>query len=237
MKELCKKLKEYNYSKKTGLIYVNKFTFLISILLSAQSRDDFVNSQTFELYQIYNSPEKMIELGLDGLTYFIRRIGLYNNKAKNIILLSEKILELKEIKNSLKEEEWYNSIKQDNEDYCLYGPIIDDEGIPGFRAGLILLNGIGRKSANVFLNIEHHAPVFPVDTHVKRIVNRIGISSSEKPEIIEKDLVKKIDIEDSYNFSNFIVWHGRYVCKARNPDCEKCLLKKLCNHYINKIKK
>lgn len=226
-------LESYNYPLKSGLIYKNEFTFLVAIILSAQSRDSFVNTQTVELFEEYDSAEKMVELG-EGLFRYIRKIGLWRNKGKNILSLAQQIVGLKSLKSI---KNWYDSFLDKSsfeDDLTLYGPILSKEGIPSFRSGLLYLRGVGRKSANVFLNVIYNAPVFPVDTHVIRVSNRLGLVSSLNPIQIEKDFMEIIPEQYKNKIAHYLVWHGRNVCEAKQPKCKTCKLKNYCNFFKSK---
>jgi len=252
-------LKKYDYPDASGLIYINEFTFLVAIILSAQARDEFVNTQTRELFKVAPTAEEMVELGLDGICTFINKIGLWRNKGANIYKMAGQICELKKMSQS-QAREWYNEISQKyfnqegdlvddlelfEKDFsrkvvCIDGSepvfgldsseILSNEGVPKFRLGLLKLAGIGRKSANVFLNFVYGAKVFPVDTHVVRLTNRLGIAEGN-PEKIEKILQEVVPENFAEHASNWLVWHGRRVCFARKPNCLDCLLKNYCNFF------
>ncbi|KAF8818486.1 endonuclease III [Rickettsia endosymbiont of Cardiosporidium cionae] len=195
-----------NPNPKTELYFNNKFTLAIAVLLSAQSTDISVNKVTQNLFKEYNSPSKILQLGETKLKNYIKTIGLYNTKTKNIIALSEKLIEK------------YNS------------------ELPSEFTELISLPGIGRKSANVILSTAFNQNRIAVDTHVFRVSRRLGISSANNPHKVETDLVKLIDIKWIKNAHNWLVLHGRYVCKARNPLCPECCVNKYCK-YFSEIKK
>lgn len=227
-------LENYNYPLKSGLTYKNEFTFLIAIILSAQAKDEFVNSQTINFFDNYDTPEKILNLG-EGLFQFIKSIGLWRNKGRNILKLSHEIIELKKIKNL---KEWYqNSFSQyDENDMVLYSDTyLSDESIPTFRAGLLNFSGIGRKSANAFLNTIYQAPVIAVDTHVKRLSNRLGLVDTLDPLKIELSLNLIVPAEYQNKISHYLVWHGRRICKAINPKCQQCTLRNYCFYYSEKI--
>lgn len=188
---------------KTELEYINNFTLAVAVILSAQATDISVNKATVELFRAHNKPEDFLELGEENLKKYIKTIGLYNAKAKNIIALSKILVDK------------YNSNIPDN---------FDD---------LINLPGIGRKTANVILNCAFGQPTIAVDTHVARAGNRIGLTSETIPEKIEKDLLKKIPPRWLKYAHHWLVLHGRYICKARKPECYKCPIMHLCE-YKNK---
>jgi endonuclease-3 len=190
-----------NPNPKIELNYSNHFTLLVAIILSAQCTDKKVNEVTNTLFPKYDSPIKILALGLSKLKEYIKSIGLFNNKAKNIILLSE-ILDTK-----------YNSIV----------PLDFDQ--------LILLPGVGRKSANVFLNSALGLPVMPVDTHVFRVARRLDISQSTNLLKVEQDLVAAIPIKFLVKANQWLVLHGRYICKARKPLCLNCKINAHCKYF------
>lgn len=189
---------------KTELNYTNNFTLAIAVILSAQATDISVNKATKELFKHYDSPEKILKLGEDGLKQHIKSIGLYNSKAKNIIELSKLLIDK------------YQSIIPDNFD------------------ALISLPGIGRKTANVILNCAFGKPTIAVDTHVHRVSNRLGLSNASTPEKIERDLLAIIPKKYLKHAHHWLILHGRYTCKARAPLCHDCALKKYCDYYAKK---
>ena len=183
---------------KTELNFKNDYTLLVAIVLSAQSTDVAVNKATEALFKIVDSPDKMLKLGEEKLKNYIKTIGLFNSKAKNIILLSEKLL--KEHK----------------------GKVPDD-----FEK-LIVLPGVGIKTANVFLNCFHKRPVIAVDTHVFRVSNRVGLVKTKTPEQTAEKLNKIIPDEFKLHAHHWLILHGRYVCIARKPKCYECKINRLC---------
>lgn len=186
---------------KTELEYSNNFTLTIAVILSAQATDISVNKATKKLFEQCNTPQKIFSLGEANLKPYIKTIGLYNSKAKNIIALC-KILINK-----------YNSI------------------IPDEFEELIKLPGIGRKTANVILNCAFAKPTMAVDTHVFRVAHRIGLSIGSSPEKVEKDLLKKIPEQWLLYAHHWLILHGRYVCKARTPICSRCSISAYCSYY------
>ena len=190
--------KAQNSNPQTELIAKNDFTLLVSVVLSAQTTDKSVNKATKALYEIADTPEKMLALGEEKLISFIKSIGLYHSKAKHVMELS-RILAKK-----------YNS------------------QIPSTREELMTLPGVGRKTANVILNVVYHQPVMPVDTHLLRLAPRIGFSEGKTPEKVEQDLVNLIPAEYMQHAHHWLILHGRYVCTARNPKCDECLINKYC---------
>jgi len=192
---------ELNPTPKTELQYTNNFTLLVAVVLSAQSTDVGVNKATKELFKKYDSPEKMVKLGLHGLKGYIKTIGLYNTKAKNIIALSDLLIK----------EHGGN--------------------VPDSMADLIRLPGVGRKTASVVLCSAFGQIAMPVDTHVARVAGRLGLSAGKTPEVIERDLLKQIPVNWLYNAHHWLVLHGRYICVARRPKCEICPISGYCEYY------
>lgn len=188
---------------KTELEYKNIFTLAIAVILSAQATDISVNKATKNLFEKYTTPEEFLELGEEGLKEYIKTIGLYNAKAKNIIALC-KIL--------MKE---YNS------------------QIPENFELLIKLPGIGRKTANVILGCGFGHPTIAVDTHVFRVSNRIGLADGKTPEQVEKQLLKKIPDKWKKYAHHWLILHGRYICKAKKPLCDICFIKNSCKNYLH----
>ena len=195
--------KSQNAAPKSELEYHNAYTLLVAIVLSAQSTDKGVNKATKELFKIADTPQAMVNLGLDKLKDYIKTIGLYNNKAKNIMALSEIL------------------VKQYNGE------------VPHDREALEALPGVGRKTANVLLNVWWGEPTVAVDTHVLRLAQRLDLSDGKTPLEVEADLNKLSDEYKMY-VNHWLVLFGRYICKAKNPDCAKCPVKQYC---IEKAKK
>lgn len=191
---------QINPNPQTELEYINNYTLLVAVVLSAQSTDVNVNKATKELFKIAYTPELMLELGEKKLKKYISTIGLYNAKAKNVILLSEQLIQN------------HNS------------------EVPNDFESLIKLSGVGRKTANVVLNCAFKQLTMGVDTHVFRIANRIGIVNEDSPEKTEISLLKKIPREFLLNAHHWMILHGRYVCKARNPDCKNCKISNFCKY-------
>lgn len=190
--------------RKSELNYKNPYTFAVAVLLSAQATDKSVNIATAELFEIADNPKTMLSLGLDEIKKYIRTIGLFNSKAKHIMEMSQTLIEK------------FDGI------------------LPKTRDELMQLSGIGRKSANVILNELYGLPTIGVDTHVLRLVKRLGLMGDEfnTPEEVESELERIIPEKYKPFISNYLVLFGRYICKAKNPDCANCYLKKFC-----KIKK
>ncbi|AAL52963.1 A/G-specific adenine glycosylase [Brucella sp. 10RB9215] len=185
---------------KGELEHVNAFTLLVAVVLSAQATDAGVNKATRALFAVADTPQKMLALGEEKVGEYIRTIGLWRNKAKNVILLSE--------------------------------ALIRDYGgeVPGDRDELVKLPGVGRKTANVVLNMAFGQPTMAVDTHILRIGNRIGLAPGKTPEAVEAILVRVIPREYMLHAHHWLILHGRYVCKARKPECEKCVIADLCKY-------
>ena len=190
-----------NPTPKTELEFTNNFTLSVAVILSAQATDISVNKATKNFFPSYDSPEKILSLGEDGLKKYIKTIGLYNSKAKNVIALCEILIDK------------YNS------------------NIPSEFDELIKLPGIGRKTANVILNCAFGKPTMAVDTHVHRVSNRIGFSSGNTPEKVERDLLKKIPNKWLNDGHHWLILHGRYTCKARKPQCSECQITEYCKYY------
>lgn len=180
------------------LDYKNPYTLLVAVVLSAQATDKGVNKATKELFRVADTPEKMIKLGEATVRNHIRTIGLYRNKAKNVITLSKQLI-----------EDYGGEIPQDREE-------------------LQKLAGVGRKTANVVLNIAFGQPTMAVDTHIFRISNRTGLAPGKNVLQVELGLDKAIPKQFKLHAHHWLILHGRYVCKARNPECEHCVVVKEC---------
>lgn len=187
------------------LNYSNAYTLLVAVVLSAQSTDKGVNRATEELFKISDTPQKMAALGLDKLKHYIKTIGLYNNKAKNIIALSKELTE-----------------KYQGE-------------VPHNREALENLAGVGRKTANVVLNVWFNEPTLAVDTHVMRISHRLNMSDGKNPLEVEKDLLKVLPDNYKKNANHWLVLFGRYICKAQKPDCPNCPVSSFCHSADKRI--
>ena len=188
---------------KCSLDFSTPFQMAISVMLSAQCTDERVNRVTPELFKKYGTPEKMAQAEVEDIETIIRSCGFYRNKAKNAFLLSKTVVEK------------YKGV------------------LPETMEELQSLPGIGRKSANVIMLEAFHNPQgIAVDTHVKRISNRTGLSTKKEPEKIEQDLLKVFSKEHYYDANHLFVWHGRKTCDARHPRCEICCIKEYCNKNI-----
>ena len=187
-----------NPNPQCELNFHNPYTLLVAVMLSAQSTDKGVNRATEALFKIADSPQKMLDLGEEKLKEHIKTIGLFNNKAKNIMAMSRQLIA----------------------DY--------DGEVPADRDVLTTLAGVGRKTANVVINVWYHQPTLAVDTHVMRIAHRLDFSKGKTPLEVEKDLVKALPPEAIVNTNHWLVLFGRYICKAQKPLCEKCPIYTYC---------
>ncbi len=197
--EIMKIFQSENPNPQCELNYSNAYTLLVAVVLSAQTTDKGVNRATEDLFKIADTPQKMLDLGEERLISYIRTIGLFNNKAKNIISLSKDLVEN------------YNGIVPDNRDE------------------LEKLAGVGRKTANVVLNVWFHKPTLAVDTHVMRISHRLDFSQGQTPLAIEMDLLKVLPDEYIIHANHWLVLFGRYICKAQAPQCHHCPIATFCN--------
>src|SRR5580658_2686045 len=183
---------------KTELVYRNPYTLLVAVVLSAQATDKGVNKATAELFKIADAPQKMVALGEAGLTQYIKTIGLYRNKAKNVIALSKTLIEQ------------------------------HDGIVPHDREALEALPGVGRKTANVVLNVAFGEATIAVDTHIFRVGNRTGLAVGKTPLDVEMKLMEVVPERYRLHAHHWLILHGRYTCVARRPLCEKCLIADLC---------
>lgn len=198
VEKVFSRFQELNPSPKGELEYVNVYTLLVAVVLSAQATDVGVNKATRSLFKKVKTPEAMLELGLEGLKDKIKTIGLYNSKAKNIIALSEQLI--KDHKGE----------------------------VPDAFEELIKLPGVGRKTANVVLSIAFQQPTIAVDTHLFRVSRRLGLSKGKTPLDVEHDLMKVIPAPYRIHAHHWLILHGRYICKARKPLCFKCPVSDIC---------
>jgi len=183
---------------KGELAHVNPYTLVVAVALSAQATDAGVNKATKELFRVADTPEKMLALGEEKVGEYIRTIGLWRNKAKNVIALSRKLV-----------DEFGGEV-------------------PRTREELVTLPGVGRKTANVVMSMAFAIPTMAVDTHIFRIGNRIGLAPGKTPDEVEAILMKVIPDEYLYHAHHWLILHGRYCCKARKPDCEACVIADIC---------
>lgn len=201
--QIFKTLSQINATPKTELQYVNDFTLLVAVILSAQATDASVNKATKLLFETYNTPRKFLELGELELRNNIKSIGLFITKAKNIIALCQILIDK------------YDSKVPDN-----------------FEA-LIKLPGVGRKTANVILNCLFNKATMAVDTHVFRVSRRLGIAKGDTPIKVEVELLNAIDIKWMKYAHHWLILLGRYICKARSPNCAVCPVKDYCEYYAS----
>ncbi|KQM30062.1 endonuclease III [Sphingomonas sp. Leaf10] len=196
--EFFRLLAEDNPHPETELESVNDYTLLVAVVLSAQATDAGVNKATRALFAQVDTPQKMVALGLDGLKQHIRTIGLFNNKAKNVIALSE--------------------------------ALIADHGgqVPEDRDALEKLPGVGRKTANVVMNVAFGHETFAVDTHIFRVGNRTGLARGKTPNTVESVLERVVPQPFRLHAHHWLILHGRYICKARRPECWRCPVEHLC---------
>lgn len=196
--EFFRRLEEQNPEPKSDLEWTNAYTLLVAVTLSAQATDVGVNKATKALFEKVDTPQKMLELGLDGLKEHIKTIGLYNTKAKNVIAMAQILTDK------------YNG------------------EVPEDMDALISLPGVGRKTANVVLNEYFKHPTMAVDTHIFRVSNRTGLAPSKNVNEAEKKLLKVVPDEYMLHAHHWLILQGRYICKARKPDCANCLVYDLC---------
>lgn len=196
--EIFERFRHHNPHPTTELEYHSTFELLIAVILSAQATDVSVNKATRVLYVVANTPQGILDLGLEGLKSYIKSIGLYNSKAENIIKTCELLIK------------------------AYQGEV------PNQREDLESLPGVGRKTANVVLNTAFGQPTMAVDTHIFRVANRIGLAKGTTPLAVEQRLLQVIDSEFLQDAHHWLILHGRYVCIARNPHCSTCLIRDLC---------
>jgi endonuclease III len=198
IEDIFSRFRAMNPDPKGELHSVNSFTFLVAVVLSAQATDEGVNKATGPLFQAADTPEKMIALGVEKLTDYIKSIGLFRGKAKNVMALSRQLIE-----------------KHQSE-------------VPHDRAALEALPGVGRKTANVVLNNVFGEPTIAVDTHLFRLGNRLGLAPGKDVLEVEKKLLKVVPHTYLRHAHHWLILHGRYVCKARKPECWRCVIADLC---------
>ena len=197
-RELFARLAELNPHPTTELEYTTPYELLVAVALSAQSTDVGVNKATRKLFPVANTPAAMLALGEEGLKRYIATIGLFNTKAANVIAAARRL--------------------------------VDEHGgkVPRDRAALEALPGVGRKTANVVLNTAFGEPTIAVDTHIFRVANRTGLAPGKTVRAVEDKLVKAVPAEYRLDAHHWLILHGRYVCKARKPDCPNCVIRDLC---------
>lgn len=198
--EIFRRLREDNPHPTTELNFSTPFELLVAVTLSAQATDVGVNKATDKLFQVANTPEAIYALGVDGLSEYIKTIGLFNSKARNVIAACKILIEQ------------HNSQVPDN------------------REALEALPGVGRKTANVVLNTAFGQPTMAVDTHIFRVSNRTGIAPGKNVLEVEKKLLKHVPKEFLVDAHHWLILHGRYVCKARTPQCGSCRIEDLCDY-------
>ncbi|TRZ91097.1 MAG: endonuclease III [Rhodocyclaceae bacterium] len=198
VRQFFSRLAANNPEPKGELEYATPYQLLVAVVLSAQATDKGVNAATRALFRDHPTPQAIAALGATGIAEYIRTIGLYNTKAKNVAALSQLLLE-----------------RHDGE-------------VPHDRAALEALPGVGRKTANVVLNIAFHEPTIAVDTHIFRVSNRTGLATGKNVDAVEQKLLKVVPGEFRLHAHHWLILHGRYVCKARNPDCVHCGVFDLC---------
>ena len=198
MRQIFERFRESEPEPKGELEHTNAYTLVVAVALSAQATDKGVNRATHKLFQIADTPEKMLKLGEEGLIEHIRTIGLYRNKAKNVVKMSRILVD----------------------DY--------NGEVPCSRAALASLPGVGRKTANVVLNMWWGHPAQAVDTHIFRVGNRTGICPGKDVVAVERAIEDHIPVDYQHHAHHWMILHGRYVCKARKPDCTHCLIEDLC---------
>ncbi|MDR6095168.1 endonuclease III [Stenotrophomonas sp. SORGH_AS_0321] len=196
--EMFTRLRELNPHPKTELEYSSPFELLVAVALSAQATDVGVNKATRKLFPVANTPQAILDLGEEGLKRYISTIGLFNAKAKNVIAACRLLVEQ-------------------------HGSVV-----PQDRAALEALPGVGRKTANVVLNTAFGQPTMAVDTHIFRVSNRTGLAPGKDVRAVEDGLMKAIPAEFLLDAHHWLILHGRYVCKARKPDCPQCVIRDLC---------
>jgi len=203
--QIFTRLGEHIQNPRSDLEYNSHFELLISVLLSAQATDVSVNKATVKLYPVANTPAAMLELGEDGVREYIKTIGLFNAKAKNVIATCKILIDQ------------------------------HDSQVPDDRAALEALPGVGRKTANVILNIAFGHPTIAVDTHIFRVSNRSGIAPGKNVLEVEKKLLRFVPDEFKMDAHHLLILHGRYTCIARKPRCGSCVIEDLCEYRYKKI--
>ena len=197
---IFERLRAANPNPRSELVHRSPFELLVAVVLSAQATDKGVNKATDKLFPVAATPAAMVALGVAGLVPYVQSIGLFRNKAKNVVALSEVLLR--------------------------------DHGgkVPADREALEALPGVGRKTANVVLNVAFGQPTIAVDTHIFRVANRTGIAPGKTPEEVERKLVKFTPDEFKLHAHHWLILHGRYVCVARTPRCPECAIRDLCEY-------
>jgi endonuclease-3 len=205
IEQFYSRLRDANPAPMTELHYATPFQLLIAVILSAQATDVGVNKATARLYPVAPTPSAMLALGEEGLIDYIKTIGLFRTKAKNVIATCRMLLEL------------------------------HDGEVPEDRAGLEALPGVGRKTANVVLNTAFGHPTIAVDTHIFRLGNRTGLAPGKTVDEVEKKLMRVTPDEFKKDAHHWLILHGRYICKARKPDCGRCVVFDLCSYRSKSV--
>ncbi|MGQ0523221.1 MAG: endonuclease III [Betaproteobacteria bacterium] len=200
IREIFVRLRAANPAPRSELKFSSPFELLVAVILSAQATDKSVNLATQELFRAAGTPAAVLALGQEGLERYIRRIGLYRTKAKNILATCRMLLER------------------------------HGGGVPRSREELEKLPGVGRKTANVVLNTAFGEPTIAVDTHIFRVANRTGIAPGADVLAVEQKLLKAVPQEFRHDAHHWLILHGRYVCRARKPDCPRCMIRDLCQY-------
>ncbi len=199
--EFFSRLQRANPHPKTELHYRTPFELLVAVMLSAQATDKTVNQATKSLFAVANTPQQILALGETGLKDYIKTIGLFNAKARHILQTCQRLIE-------------------------------HHQGhVPATRADLEALPGVGRKTANVILNVAFGEPTIAVDTHIFRVANRTGLAPGKTPLDVEQGLLKAVPDAFKHHAHHWLILHGRYICTARKPRCEDCLVRDLCAYY------
>ena len=199
-RRIFERLKAANPAPTTELHYRTPFELLVAVILSAQATDKGVNKATVKLFKVANTPRTILKLGETGLKDYIKTIGLYNSKAKNIMATCRLLVDKHKGK------------------------------VPGSREALEALPGVGRKTANVILNTAFGQPTMAVDTHIFRVANRIGLAAGKTPLAVEKQLLENVPKKYLHDAHHWLILHGRYVCTARKPQCPTCIIRDLCEY-------
>ena len=207
IREVFSRLRAANPAPRSELEFSSPFELLIAVILSAQATDKSVNLATRELFRVANTPQGMLALGQEGLERYIKRIGLYRTKAKNILAACRLLVEA------------------------------HGGEVPRTREELERLPGVGRKTANVILNTAFGEPAIAVDTHIFRVANRTGIAPGRNVLEVERKLMKVVPEEFRRNAHHWLILHGRYICRARKPDCGRCIINDLCEYRYKTVAK
>ncbi|WP_374446117.1 endonuclease III [Stella sp.] len=203
--EFFRRLAAADPEPKTELDYLNPYTLLVAVVLSAQATDVGVNRATGPLFRLVDTPQKMVELGEERLREFIKTIGLFNTKARNVVALSR--------------------------------ILVEEHGgaVPADRDVLETLPGVGRKTANVVMNVAFGRPTIAVDTHIFRVANRTGLAPGKTPLAVEEGLEKAVPAAWRLHAHHWLILHGRYVCQARKPRCPDCVVRDLCGYKAKTV--